>query len=484
MTMPSLKPNFDELLRSRRLPWLTLALILAVFLLAIAQFTQRMRRDIGQQIQNRDARILHAMVMMQFGEVAADIGAEVREPVDQWTVLLKASRLPGVLAVRLFDTNGVFDVAIPIDATEGGVPESDRLRVLASQPLSQYRANARRGDVILDIGGSTLADSELALLEVTVPFQARPGAEVVGIGQFVLEGASISREFAALDRSLFGQAVVVFCAGAGLIGLSVGWAFRRVRLKHRQLAERTRDLLRANEELAMAARTSAVGSIAAHLIHGLKNPLSGLHQFVQGQTTSPVNGEDPAWRDAAASTRRMQQMVAEVVRVLREEGQGRSYELTLEELAGLIRQRVEGIAREAGVTLNLICTAGGELDNRQANLLSLILANLVQNAVQVSARGAAVTLELRPGGRGLICRVSDEGPGLPAAVREQLFTPCQSTREGGTGIGLVISKQLANHLGADLRLESSSAAGSVFVLELPLHETVINSPLEESVPRS
>ncbi len=484
MTRPSLKANFDELLRNRRLPWLTLGLILAVFLLAIAQFTQRMRWDIRQQIQQRDARILHAMVMMQFGEVTADIGAEVREPVDQWTVLLKASRLPGVLAVRLFDTNGVFVAAIPIDATEGGMARTDRLHVLASQPLSRYREHARRGDVFLELGEETRAESELALLEVSVPFQARPGSEVVGIGQFVLEGASITREFAALDRSLFGQAAVVFGVGAVLLGLSVGWAFRRVQLKQRQLADRTRDLLRANEELAMAARTSAIGSIAAHLIHGLKNPLSGLHQFVQGQTTSPTGGEDPAWRDAAASTRRMQQMVAEVVRVLREEGQGVSYELTLEEVTGLIRQRVETHVRDAGVSLNILCAAEGELDNRQANLLSLVLANLVQNAVQASPRTAVVTLELRRTGRRLVFRVSDQGAGLPAGVRENLFAPCQSSREGGTGIGLVISKQLANHLGADLRLESSSAAGTVFVLELPLRDVLADSLLDETRLRS
>lgn len=484
MTPPALRTNLDESLRQRGLPWLALALILVVFGLAIGLFTQRMRQDVRQQILNRDARILHAMVMMQFGEVAADIGAEVREPVDQWTVLLKAARLPGVIAIRLFDTNGVFDAAIPIDAAEGAVDAADRQRVMASLPVSSYLASAHRSEVILELEEQANPELELALLEVTVPFQARPQAEVVGIGQFVLEGASIAREFAALDRSLLTQASVVFAAGAVIIGLSVGWAFRRVQLKHRQLAARTRDLLHANEELAMAARTSAIGSIAAHLIHGLKNPLSGLHQFVQGQTAAPTGGGDPAWRDAAASTRRMQQMVAEVVRVLREEGQGASYELTLEELSGLIRQRVEVLVREAGVSLNILRATEGELDNRQANLLSLILSNLVQNAVQASPRNAVVTLEFRRAGRRLVFRVRDEGPGLPVSIRENLFTPCQSTREGGTGIGLVISKQLANHLGADLRLESSAPTGTVFLLELPLRDAAANSLLDESSVRS
>ena len=122
---------------------------------------------------------------------------------------------------------------------KGACPARTVSRCSPPSPCRVTGEHARRGDVFLEFGGEALAESELALLEVTVPFQARPGAEVVGIGQFVLEGASITREFAALDRSLFGQAAVVFGVGTVLLGLSVGWAFRRVQLKQRQLADRT-----------------------------------------------------------------------------------------------------------------------------------------------------------------------------------------------------------------------------------------------------
>jgi C4-dicarboxylate-specific signal transduction histidine kinase len=91
---------------------------------------------------------------------------------------------------------------------------------------------------------------------------------------------------------------------------------------------------------------------------------------------------------------------------------------------------------------------------------------------------------LRRSGGTLQGRVTDRGPGLPEAVRKQLFAPCQSSREGGTGIGLAISRQLAHHLGAALRLDNSSAAGTSFVLEVPLREAVTNSPLDESVLQS
>lgn len=474
MTPPSLTHRFDELLRHRRLPWLALGLILAVFALAIGHVTLRMRADVQRQILNRDAEVLHAMVMMQFAEVATETGVEVREPVDQWTVLLKASRLRSVLAARLFDAQGQFDTGIPLDVTDGGVSESDRRQVLASRPVTEFRPDARRSEVF-EAGLADTSDSVLLpFLIVTVPFQAAPDAEVVGIGQFVLAGESLAREFAALDRGLAGQALVIFLAGAAIIGASLGWSFRRLQRTHRDLAARTRDLLRANEELARAARTAAIGSVAAHLIHGLKNPLSGLDQFVRDQTAAPRNGDDPLWRDAAASTRRMRELVAEVVRVLREEETGDAYEITPAELVDLVCRRVEPLARAAGVSLRLRVDTDKPLDNRRANLLQLILANLLQNAVQASPRDGEVCLTLRhPEGR-LLCEVADGGPGLPGTVRENLFAPCQSTREGGTGLGLAISKQLAQHLGAELRLERTSAAGTVFLLELPTISLILN----------
>ena len=55
----------------------------------------------------------------------------------------------------------------------------------------------------------------------------------------------------------------------------------------------------------------------------------------------------------------------------------------------------------------------------------------------------------------MVCEVADEGPGFPPQLLKSLFTPCRSTK-GGSGIGLAISRQLANQLGAVLELAKSS----------------------------
>ena len=70
----------------------------------------------------------------------------------------------------------------------------------------------------------------------------------------------------------------------------------------------------------------------------------------------------------------------------------------------------------------------------------------------------------------MLFSVRDQGCGFPEHLRPSLFLPCRSTRQGGAGVGLAISRQIAEHLGAKLELIETSEAGSVLILKLPLDE--------------
>jgi signal transduction histidine kinase len=94
--------------------------------------------------------------------------------------------------------------------------------------------------------------------------------------------------------------------------------------------------------------------------------------------------------------------------------------------------------------------------------------NLLQNAIEATPGGKRVTLAVAIAEGDFHFSVRDEGPGLPEELRSTLFAPCQSTKTGGSGIGLAISKHLANHLGAVLELAASSETGCVFTLRIPV----------------
>lgn len=237
-----------------------------------------------------------------------------------------------------------------------------------------------------------------------------------------------------------------------------------------QLAETQRRLIRVNRELTLAAKTAAVGAVTSHLIHGLKNPLAGLRQFVSTGAKGPSPDSGVEWSEAADSTRRMQAMIDAVTGVLREDSGLIRYEISPQELLDILVHREASLSRENSVRLESSVKAGRPIPNRDANVSLLILENLVRNAVQASPSGGVVRIRATETPEYLEFRVRDDGGGLPESVRERLFTPVVTEKEGGTGLGLALSQQLARSLGATLELEETGPKGTEFVLRLELRE--------------
>ena len=106
-----------------------------------------------------------------------------------------------------------------------------------------------------------------------------------------------------------------------------------------------------------------------------------------------------------------------------------------------------------------------------------IFHNLLRNAVQAmhgedSAKSAELHVEASDVDGKVSVRIIDTGPGLPQKAQDNLFKAFTSVgREGGTGLGLTIARELARSQGGNLRLESTSKDGTVFVVELPAVST-------------
>ena len=461
------------LLRSRRLPWVLIGVTLAILAATILLASQQLRAKIREQIAGLDGEVLHAVAVMQLETDAPEIEllGPITDPDNQLSVVLKTSRLKGVVATRLYDANGRFMRAFPPDVREAAL-EPRYLPVLRRlKPLSHFVPAVPLSGLFLPEDDAPETNQTMPVLEVNVPLHISAENRLLGIAQFIIEGQSIAAEFAQLNRHLAIQGLIAFFVGGGILVIAIAWAFRRLRQAHRLLAERTHSLLRANQELALAAKTSAVGAITSHLIHGLKNPLSGLQNFMSGLLPSDAESPEADWTQAVAATRRMQSLINQVVNVLREEEGAARYEITLAELAEIVSAKVRPLSVERRVRFFTQVNGEAVLPNRAANLIALILVNLAQNALQATLAGSAVTLSLTERSEQILCEVRDEGPGLPPELAANLFAPCKSTKEGGSGIGLAISKQLSNHLGADLQLKHNAPGGCVFVLAFPVTVT-------------
>src|ERR1051326_1564512 len=469
--MENISPVEQLLLRSRRLSWALIGVTLTILAGVILFATLQLRATIREQIAGRDGEVLRAVSLAHLEAAVPEIEllGPLNDPDNQLTVALKTSRLmKGVLATRLFDANGKFARAFPLGVREAVLDPQSLSALRKLRTVSHfYRAVGSSNLFVAEVEATPDPGRTMPLLEVNVPLHTGANNQLLGIAQFIIEGYSIAAEFERLDRYLAWQALAAFLVGGGIVTVSIEWGFRRLRRAHRLLAERTRSLLQANQQLALVAKTSAVGAITSHLIHGLKNPLSGLQNIVSSLASAETDAPEVDWQQAILTTRRMQSLITQVVNVLREEEGSVQFEVTLPELAEMILAKVRPLALDAGVRIEQQINGEPVLANHAANLVALILVNLMQNALQATPRGKTVGLRLTQSGGNIVCEVRDEGPGIPEALVANLFSPCKSTKEGGSGIGLAISKQLANHLGAVLELKGHSPAGCVFGLTLP-----------------
>jgi signal transduction histidine kinase len=104
-----------------------------------------------------------------------------------------------------------------------------------------------------------------------------------------------------------------------------------------------------------------------------------------------------------------------------------------------------------------------------------VLVNLLVNACEAMSGGGAVVISEAVGlddalGRVVRVTVQDNGPGIPASIRDKVFQPFFSTKEEGTGLGLSIAARIVEEHGGWLRLRSGEGEGAAFVITLPLRE--------------
>ena len=446
-----------------------LTLTVAIFGAVVALVTLRLRSDLRQQIFRGWAENLGAVTSMQLDVNAAHVADnELAQTGSLLVAMLGTQRLRDVTGARVFAEDGTLSGAFPSAWSESPPPPDDWKRLLAGEPVVRLHPGISSEDVVF--GLPPMPARKDVAVEMWVPLRRGGRPRVLGAAQFWMKGDAFAADMAAHDRRLLSQAALAWLAGSAVIVLAMNWVFRRLDAANRELRARSDDLQRANRELVLAAKTSALGAVTAHLMHELKNPLAGLEVIVGGQAEPGGGPRENGGELAAASelTRRLRGMVNDVVGVLRDEQSGAEFELTGADVAEIVSDKVRGEANARGVKLEAAGPAASSLSGRRANLATLVLRNLLQNAIEATPAGGVVRLSGRVAADGAAeFVVEDGGAGLPAEVRARLFQPCASTKAGGSGVGLALSHQLAQHAGGRLELVRSDERGTCFRLVLP-----------------
>ncbi len=249
------------------------------------------------------------------------------------------------------------------------------------------------------------------------------------------------------------------------------------------------DVLRERDRLA------TLGEMSAGLAHEIRNPLAAIKGAAQVLDPAQLDGEDAELLQVIVSeVDRLNTVVTDFL------DYARPFRGTFSAFSpnDVVERTVQLIKHDLPDTITLDVDVQPDLPdiNGDAERLQQVMLNLVLNASQAMDREGRIQIVGRhvasaPGSSGLRdlrgeasdwveLRVIDDGPGIPRAVRDNLFIPFFTTKDSGTGLGLALCQRIVQHHGGNIEVMSTEGQGATFTVRLPSLRKKASEPKAET----
>lgn len=250
----------------------------------------------------------------------------------------------------------------------------------------------------------------------------------------------------------------------------------------RDLTEREESAARLQEiqtELARLGRLNEMGEMASTLAHELNQPLSAIANYVHGCARllqNAVGDRDIQVRDALLEAGEQSIRAGQIIRHLREFVTKGETEKRTESLRQLVEEAgalaLVG-SREKGVRTVFDFTSDNDQVFVDRIQIQQVLTNLMRNAIEAmkQTEKKEIRVSVCSDKMGLLTvTVEDSGPGISPEVAPDIFKPFTTTKAGGMGIGLSISRRIVEAHGGDMTVSRSELGGAAFCFTLIQHD--------------
>lgn len=252
---------------------------------------------------------------------------------------------------------------------------------------------------------------------------------------------------------------------------------KRYRELAETLAETNRQLKQAQEDARRSERLAALGQLTAGLAHELRNPLAVIKGSAETLMRKLASSDPLTTELAGYISSEVNRMNALVTRFL-EFARPHELEQRREQIVPLIERALKaGHDRWPDAPVEVERAFAADLPSILADgdLLERVFTNLVLNAYEAMGPSGGklrvFAVPSKDGKRGVEITFEDTGPGIPAALREQIFNPFFTTKETGVGLGLsIVSKIIDAHRGS-IRVAGEPGGGACFQIFLPEGES-------------
>ena len=328
-------------------------------------------------------------------------------------------------------------------------------------------------------------------------------------GNYVLQVAqpqSLRRRMAAdIALKVMVPVLAIIPIGGLIIWLVVGYGLKPLRAIAREVESRDPAILRLIEAARLPSEVAplvmALNDLLGRLDHALKferefiadashelrTPVTALSlQLGLLETATTPQERDESIRDLKRGVERMRRLIEQILTLARLDPEN-TEKMSLIDITALIRDMHEDYARIASArSIDFrVSTKDQVIVSGDLASLTALIRNILDNAMRYAPVGGIVTFQVNHQHSTPQIRISDSGPGIPAAIREKVFSRFfradHAPDDTGTGLGLAIAKRAAERLGADVQLEDGpGGAGLTVLISFPNPTDHVHAPRVKS----
>lgn len=237
------------------------------------------------------------------------------------------------------------------------------------------------------------------------------------------------------------------------------------------MVARVRETLR---QIETSRQMAVVGEFASQIAHEIRNPLTSMKLNMQSLARDVKSGRipeesAPPIKISLREIERLDRVVSGVLSLGRPRSEARE-PLPIGEILGGALDVLTAQAREQGIQVETRCDTATFPVTGNAEELRGAFLNLFLNAMEAMPEGGTLRVSTRPLPAGDIeVRIADDGPGIPEALREEIFRPFHTSKRGGTGLGLSLALRTFEEHGGSLAVAGSpgTGQGAELVVTLP-----------------
>ena len=230
------------------------------------------------------------------------------------------------------------------------------------------------------------------------------------------------------------------------------------------------------QRLSQHQRLAAMGQMAAGVAHQIRTPLAaGLLYGSQLKSHKLDESKRAEMLDKVLKHMRHLESLVNDMLMFSKTGYSGSEEISITQLLHDLQDEIQHRCAECQTQLVIEYDSEDSTVIGNQSILQSAISNLANNALQAlqanantNAHGGCITLSSQSHTLGSVdIIVTDNGPGIDAAIQENIFNPFFTTRAQGTGLGLSVVQAIARAHQGEVWLESSSSSGTTFIMRLP-----------------